>query len=502
MRSPLASFALLALVTTARAAAAADYVVAENGDDDADGSMGSPWATLQNAADHVGPGDTVTVLPGSYAGFYLETSGTESEPIVWSAQDGVTIDEDNPVTPDGINIEGADHVVVEGFRVVGAGRAGIRAVLCRNVTIRSNILEDNFRWGILTGFCDDLLIERNEAFGSIDEHGIYVSNSGDRPVIRFNLIHDNNANGIHMNGDAEQGGDGVISEALVDSNIIFGNGAAGGSGINCDGVQDSRIVNNLVYDSHASGISLYQIDGGDSSTNNVIVNNTILVADDGRWALNVQDASTGNRAYNNIFLSGHPARGSINVSADSMSGFTSDFNVVTDRLTPDGDATILSLAQWRNQTGQDASSLVAGEGELFAQPASDDYHLTSASPATNAGTDAEAPSLDLDGTTRPRDGAFDIGAYEYCERDCGNGPGAGGGPPATGAGGSGNGSGSGANGGGGGDDPSGGNTPRSNDPGASGGCGCGIPGEIPPPAGWWLLAGIAALAARRRRRSG
>ncbi len=35
--------------------------------------------------------------------------------------------------------------------------------------------------------------------------------------------------------------------------------------------------------------------------NNIVVNNkTILVASDGRWALNIQDGSTGNHLYNNI----------------------------------------------------------------------------------------------------------------------------------------------------------------------------------------------------------
>ena len=65
-----------------------------------------------------------------------------------------------------------------------------------------------------------------------------------------------------MNGDLSQGGDGVISGAVVEGNVIYDNGRAGGSGINGDGVQSSRIANNLLYDNHASGISLYRIDGG------------------------------------------------------------------------------------------------------------------------------------------------------------------------------------------------------------------------------------------------
>jgi len=57
------------------------------------------------------------------------------------------------------------------------------------------------------------------------EHGIYVGNSGDRPVIRRNVVWGNNANGIHMNGDLSQGGDGIISGAIVEGNIIHDNGS-------------------------------------------------------------------------------------------------------------------------------------------------------------------------------------------------------------------------------------------------------------------------------------
>ena len=53
----------------------------------------------------------------------------------------------------------------------------------------------------------------------------------------------------------------IISFALVERNIIYENGVGGGSGINCDGVSDSIFRNNLLYNNHASGISLYGIDG-------------------------------------------------------------------------------------------------------------------------------------------------------------------------------------------------------------------------------------------------
>ena len=71
--------------------------------------------------------------------------------------------------------------MIESFAVTGVPRAGIRAVLNHHVTIRGNTGDLNGRWGILTGFSDDLLIENNTMSRSQAEHGIYVGNSGTGP---------------------------------------------------------------------------------------------------------------------------------------------------------------------------------------------------------------------------------------------------------------------------------------------------------------------------------
>ena len=42
------------------------------------------------------------------------------------------------------------------------------------------------------------------------------------------------------------GGDGIISGAVIENNVIHGNGKRGASGINMDGVQDSLVVNNVL----------------------------------------------------------------------------------------------------------------------------------------------------------------------------------------------------------------------------------------------------------------
>jgi parallel beta-helix repeat protein len=360
----------------------------------------------------------VTVRPGNYTGFYLDTSGTASAPIEFLAQPGASIIQRNATTPDGINLESASYVTIDGFTVTGMPRAGVRSVGTSGdpahfVTVRNVTATNNTNWGIFTGFVDDLLIESNTASGSVNEHGIYVSNSGDRPVIRNNVIFGNHQAGIHMNGDVTEGGDGIITGAIVSGNRIYDNGLGGASGINMDGVQNSVIENNLLYNNHASGISLYQDDGGGPSSGDAVVNNTIDQASNGRWALNIQGGSTGNTLLNNILLNEHPTRGAIDISPDSLSGLVSDYNAVISRFTTDDADTILTLQQWQSQTGQDPHSLVSDAAHLFVNAAAGDYHLISTAPAINAGTSQFAPSVDLDGNPRPIGAAFDIGAYEF-----------------------------------------------------------------------------------------
>ena len=389
------------------------FYVDPAGTDSAAGSSTSPWRTLQKAANTVRAGDLVIVRAGHYAGLYLTTSGTATDPITFRGDPGAIVDSQNPTTPDGINLEGASYVVIESFTVTGVPRAGIRAVLNHHVTIRGNTGDLNGRWGILTGFSDDLLIENNVMSRSQAEHGIYVGNSGDRPVIRRNVVWGNRANGIHMNGDLSQGGDGIISGAVVEANTIYDNGLGGGSGINCDGVQSSIIRNNLLYNNHASGISLYQIDGGQPARNNQVLHNTIVMASDARWAINIQNASTGNVVRNNILYNQHSFRGSVAISADSLTGFVSDTNVLMDRLSTDGGDTRLTLAAWRSATGQDLHSIVATPVTLFVDFAGNDYHLGSTSPARDAGATLSNVIDDREGAPRPQGPASDIGAFEF-----------------------------------------------------------------------------------------
>ncbi len=306
-------------------------------------------------------------------------------------------------------------LLVDGFEVQDQPRAGIRAAVSNFITIKNNYCHNNQRWGIFTGFTDDLTVENNICSYSADEHGIYVSNSSDRPMIRNNHSFNNNGCGIHMNGDISQGGDGIISNAVVEGNILHDNGYGGGSAINMDGVQDSKIFNNLIYNNHATGIAMFQIDGGDASKNNKVFNNTIIQPSDGRWCIISVDGSTGNTLYNNILINHHSFRGSIALDAASKAGFVSDYNILVNRLSDDDGNSNMSLSQWQSM-GYDSHSLIADpEDQIFVDYPNDNYHLLQNAQASNTGTNLVLPTVfeDLDNVSRPQGSGFDIGCYEY-----------------------------------------------------------------------------------------
>ena len=430
----------------------ATYYVATTGSNSANGSQGSPWATLQFAADRVAAGDTVLVAPGGYVGFDLRTSGTASQRITFKAQSsGVVIDRVNTRTNrDGINVENASYVTIDSFTLVGTNnpntsRAGIRVVgdgfdtgvFSSHVIVQNNNCDRWGVWGIFTAFADDIIIQRNVCSRSAQQHGIYFSNSADRPIIRNNTCWGNANCGIHMNADIETGNtslpnvDGIITGALVDGNTCYSNGGGsafgpgGGSAINCDGVRDSRFVNNVLYDNHATGIALYQIDAAAPAVNNVVANNTVIMAADSRWCLLITDGAVNTTVFNNIFYNLHSTHGAIELSADSTTGLRSDYNFVEDRFSHSDN--FVSLAQWRTLTGgQDAHSRTITQAQmqaLFTNYAGNDFTLSSTSAAANAGatgltsalgTFRAAPNNDRNNNVRPAlgGGGFDVGAYE------------------------------------------------------------------------------------------
>ncbi|HWZ31471.1 MAG TPA: right-handed parallel beta-helix repeat-containing protein [Bryobacteraceae bacterium] len=414
------------LLFAAYCASAATYYVATTGSDGHSGTLSQPWKTLQHAVNMVSPGDTILVEAGTYAGCRIGVSGSQTLPKTLQAARGAVVVLNKPGASNKHNsileIENFSGTttdwIVSGFEVTGSPKYGIDVRVTDRITIQHNHVHNSKLTGIFTAFSNHVLIQNNESDHN-SEHGIYQSNSSTYPTIRGNRSHHNAAAGIHMNGDiSQQPGNGLVQFALVEDNVIWENGTAGGSGINCDGVDDSLFRNNLLYSNHASGISLYAIDGAHGSSNNKVYNNTIVMPAGARWAVNIPDdgaapAPVGNVVENNILLTQDSFRGSILVAGTAVSGFHSDYNVVVSHLSDDNGNTSLSLSHWQSATGNDVHSILASAAQLFVNPGAFNYQLKAASPAIDAGASLLDVPADIVNVPRPQGVSWDIGAYEF-----------------------------------------------------------------------------------------
>ena len=211
-------------------------------------------------------------------------------------------------------------------------------------------------------------------------------------------------------------GDGIITGAMLENNIIYNNGSAGGSAINLDGIQYSTIRNNLLYNNHASGIAMFKTDGAQGPVGNLVYNNTIDMAADGRWALRIDSTVGTNTVRDNIFYNHNPNHGAIDFTgptdiANTDSGYNT-FGGGNFAVTPDDGSTFYTLAQWQAQN-HEAHSFVAALSSLFVNAAADDYRLLATSPAIDTGQTLSTVTTDIEGNARPQGAASDIGCYEF-----------------------------------------------------------------------------------------
>jgi hypothetical protein len=373
----------------------------------------------------------VEIADGAYQGPVLicNISGTSSQPLVLrtSGTNAVITGSGNTNNDDrnGIFIGNSNHVVIHGLRVFSSLRAGVRVSLSNHVTIQACVFGNHQKWGIFTDYADDLRLLGNECFGSLDEHGIYHSNSGDRAVIVGNWCHDNRASGIQINADplflTPIGGyvpDGISSECVVTRNLCVDNGQLGGAAINLASVRRSVIRNNLILNSqwmNSTGIALWDDGAGTiwGCQDNVIEHNTVAYAGGtGRYAVSLLNGSTGNQIRNNVLRGGR--RGALAFTADCLPGLVAESNVYdsVDQwpivVQDDTPYITYTLAAWQ-ATGRDAGTLHANPA--FISPAQGDYGLAPGSP----GRDSGLPSCfreDHGASARPLGAGPDRGAFE------------------------------------------------------------------------------------------
>lgn len=191
------------------------YVAGDTGLDTNSGSIGSPWKTIQKAADTMVAGDTVNVKGGiTYTGstscsfgnavVCVTTTGTSGNPITYQSWAGTGIPViDATGQSFGFAIFAANYINISGFEIKNANsggtKGGIFDVLGTNSIFKNNLVHN------IGGF------------------GIYF-NSATNTKIYNNTTYGNTISGIHFDG-------ATSSTNEVKNNSITNNGIEGIGGV-------------------------------------------------------------------------------------------------------------------------------------------------------------------------------------------------------------------------------------------------------------------------------
>jgi hypothetical protein len=258
-----------------------------------------------------------------------------------------------------------------------------------HVVFVGNFSHNHRKWGMHSRDTHTVLIQDNLFALSAMEHSAYVSNGSDDYVIRRNVFFGSSSGGLQCNLDplssledlakrpefkdypkqqptrewaaglvklaTEQFGknnfpDGRGVNFIIEDNVMNENGRVGGGSLNLAGLQDSLIQNNLIYNNRNHGIAqwndqnpydeAYEEPGPDSPqqvkgpddlplwgcSHNLIRNNTVLMNNPGRAAMQSRNGSWGTELRNNILINDQPS--SIEVFNTSIYRFDALFNAV------------------------------------------------------------------------------------------------------------------------------------------------------------------------------
>ncbi|HEX5903693.1 MAG TPA: NPCBM/NEW2 domain-containing protein [Actinomycetota bacterium] len=296
------------------------YWVATDGDDAGPGTVDQPWATLQHAADSIGPGATVVVREGVYAQrVEVRGSGEPGRPITFAAAPGerVVLDGSSLEVPAGQNamiaIDGGRHVVIRGFEISGyrsdaSGHVPIGILVtgaADHVRLIENAIHDmgtTFE-GRNGGDAHGIGVFGTEAGHPIEEvqivgnelanlslgssEALVVNGNVKDFLIEDNKVHDTNNIGIDVIGfegtapdpTVDQARDGIVRGNEVWNVDSYGNPAYGNDrsadGIYVDGGRDILVEGNQIHDVNI-GIELASEHAG-RSTRNVTVRNNLVV---------------------------------------------------------------------------------------------------------------------------------------------------------------------------------------------------------------------------------
>ncbi|MDF5728910.1 MAG: right-handed parallel beta-helix repeat-containing protein [Rhizonema sp. PD38] len=456
------------------AGGATTYYVSQNGSDSNPGTIDKPWKTINYAVSDqssVKAGDTVLVQPGTYTEqITLGKSGSSDlGNITLKANGNVTLEDPDPNNggfgKGVIQSAGKGYWVIDGFRIENTSWAGICLHDANNITVQNNHTYETGASGIIV--MPDHYFDGGEAEvtsknikvlnntveralwkwqGSSD--GVHTQESlsiwgVDGFEVANNIIKDGNKEGLDLKVGTRNGSahDNIITgQAQIEGKPD--RGFSGGAALYVEGsranefnisvynnvianntadaivvadeepsqgdVSDIRVYNNVIY---GNGIKGVNGGAGITVTSNVhnvsVLNNTVENNVQG-FVIDGKDYTGGYTPYditvrNNIFADSSYRNG----YADNVNNLTLDHNLSTNQFGKfyEGGTAIGNLQASNN-------TLVPSIG--FANSGGNDFHLSSGSPALNAGS-ANIPQyaqLDKDGVQRIQGNTTDIGAYK------------------------------------------------------------------------------------------
>ena len=236
-----------------------------------DGSESAPFSTLETALKNTGGGNTFIFKSGNYPNPNLvidrKYSGTQLSPTIIMSQYKYQAVLHGSITHNIHIKEGCKWVVINGFEISGAKKAGILIhgayITVSNCYIHNNEVEGIGAHTPYNIVIENNLIEYNGRHPQFD-HGIYVG--GHNYLMRNNIIRFNAGWGIHCYPE--------ISNSLIENNLVYRNNRGGIILVSKPMVGSNKIVNNTVA-RNGDGISVGNA-YNDTIVNNIVTNNFIF----------------------------------------------------------------------------------------------------------------------------------------------------------------------------------------------------------------------------------
>ena len=240
-----------------------------------------PFATFAVVKRLMRPGDAVIWRQGVYddslAGEFPPINGTQSDPFLFMAYPGEQAVIRNP--SDAVRLANSSYVIIDGLTLdspkTDTGH-GVSMLSSHHITLRNLDSRHHARGIIGMQNIKQLIIENCVLRENNPEHGIYLGcrdQANQDITIRGCVVYKNLGHGIQHNGR--------VTNLRIEDNLVHTNSTAGISLI--QGVSDSVVRNNLIFNNNKQGIVFYYYDsdyasiGSYDQSRNAIEGNTIWV---------------------------------------------------------------------------------------------------------------------------------------------------------------------------------------------------------------------------------